>query len=341
MTSSDDSEKLTWGILSTARISTDVIPGLQRSAINRLTAVASRNIDTARAFAEANAIPHAFGSYEALLDDPDIQCVYIPLPNHLHAQWTQRAVLAGKHVLCEKPFVNDAQEATRLFTLADLRGVHLAEAFMYRYHPRTHALKEIVTSGALGTIHTIRAWFTYSAEESASDIRFQPGMEGGALRDVGSYPVSLCNYLLDAEPDLVNVSQVLNDNGIDERSYGTMHYPNKVVAMFDCSMTSHPGYGVTVIGSAATAMLACPWYSHKLPAHIVVTSVDGERHVTPDGAENPYFLETENFARVVRGDAEPELSADETVRTVRTLARLQQASVAVVSSSRASSVDNH
>lgn len=322
-----DDARLRWGILSTARISSDVIPGLQRSERNRLVAVASRTLAAAEAFAEANAIPRAFDSYDALLEDSSIQCVYIPLPNHLHAEWTRRALLAGKHVLCEKPFVYNTQEATELFTLADVRGVHLAEAFMYRHHPKTHALKETVRSGTLGTIHTIRSWFTYPAEDSHTDIRFQPGMDGGALRDVGAYPVSMCNYLLDAEPDLVTVNQIMNDNGIDERSYGMMHYTNDVVAMFDCSMLSHLGYGVTVVGSHATATLACPWYSHRPPAYLELVSSDGEQRITPKGAENAYFLETENFAQVVTGQAQPEIGADETVRTVRTLARLQQAAV--------------
>lgn len=322
-----ENSKLRWGILSTARISADVIPGLQRSKINQVVAVASRNLATAEAFAEANAIPRAISSYEALLEDQSIDCVYIPLPNHLHGEWTRQALLAGKHVLCEKPFVYDDAEATKLFTLADVRGVHLAEAFMYRHHPKTHALKAIARSGTLGTVHTVRSWFTYPAEESVTDIRFQPGMDGGALRDVGSYPVSMSNYLLDAEPDLISVNQVMDANGIDERSYGMMHYPDDVVALFDCSMRSHLGYGVTVVGTDATATLACPWYSHKAPAHLQVISATGEQNITPEGAENPYFLETENFAHVVAGHAEPEVGADETVRTVRTLARLQQAAV--------------
>lgn len=321
----DGATRLRWGLLSTARISSDVIPGLQRSTKNELAAVSSRDHSVADEFARRNNIPEAFGNYEAMLDDPAIDCVYIPLPNHLHGEWTHRAVLAGKHVLCEKPFVADPSEAARLFTLADLRGVHLAEAFMYRHHPKTVALKAVIDSGELGEIHTIRAWFTYPAEDAAADVRFQPGMDGGALRDVGSYPVSMSNYLLDAEPESVTATQVCDTNGIDERFYGLMRYTNGVVTMFDSSMRSHSGYGVTVIGSAGTAQLDCPWYSHKPPDHLDVNTAAGTRKITPDGADNAYFLETENFADVVMNRAEPEISADETVRTVRTLARLQHA----------------
>ncbi|MCV7224647.1 Gfo/Idh/MocA family protein [Mycolicibacterium komossense] len=321
----NNTRRLRWGLLSTARISADVIPGLQRSSKNELVAVASRDRINAQDFAQRNNIGQTFGSYEALLDDPDIDCAYIPLPNHLHGEWTRRAVLAGKHVLCEKPFVADPSEATSLFTLADLRGVHLAEAFMYRHHPKTHALKQVIDSGELGEVHTIRAWFTYPAEDTRADIRFRPGMEGGALRDVGAYPVSMANYLLDAEPDSVVAARECDANGIDTRFYGLMRYSQGAVAIFDCSMQSHRTYGVTVLGSIGAAMLTCPWYSHKPPVHLEITTSAGSRHITPNGAENAYFLETENFADVVLSRRDPEISADETVRTSRTLARLHRA----------------
>jgi xylose dehydrogenase (NAD/NADP) len=317
--------RLRWGLVSTARIAADVIPGLQRSDKNELVAVASRDLSIAEEFARANDIPQAFGSYDAMLDDPAIDCVYIPLPNHLHGQWTHRAVLAGKHVLCEKPFVADPLEAAGLFTLADVRGVHLAEAFMYRHHPKTHALKQAILSGELGDIHTIRSWFTYPTADTAADIRFQPDMDGGALRDVGSYPVSMCNYLLDAEPTSVIATQIRDANGIDERFYGFLCYPTDVVGVFDCSMRSQSGYGVTVVGTAGTASLASPWYSHKPTAYLEIITAAGTQQITPNGAENAYFLETENFADVVMGRADAEITPDETIRTMRTLARLQQA----------------
>jgi xylose dehydrogenase (NAD/NADP) len=317
--------RLRWGLMSTARISSDVIPGLQRSDRNQLDAVASRNLATAEEFARKNGIPRAVEGYDAMLEDTTIDCVYIPLPNHLHAEWTRRAILAGKHVLCEKPFVYDPSEATDLFALAEEQGVHLAEAFMYRHHPKTRVLKQVMDSGELGDIHTIRSWFTYPAEDTSADIRFQPGMDGGALRDVGCYPVSMFNYLLDSEPESVTAHQVSDDNGIDERFYGLLRYPHHVVAAFDCSMRSQSGYGLTVIGSAGSATLASPWYSHKPPDHLEISTAEGTRQITPDGIDNAYFLETENFADVVANKVDPEITAAETVRTMRTLARLHNA----------------
>ena len=181
---------LRWAVLSTAQIASDVIPGLQRSDRNELVAVASRDAANAHRFADQYHIPRVHGSYQDLLDDEAVDCVYIPVPNHLHGDWTRRALSAGKHVLCEKPFVTEVAEAQELFALAHDNGLHLAEAFMYRHHRKTHALKELIGTDQLGEIHTIRAWFTYRAEDPDTDIRFHPDMAGGALHDVGSYPVA-------------------------------------------------------------------------------------------------------------------------------------------------------
>ncbi|MBI5340951.1 putative dehydrogenase [Mycobacterium sp. BK558] len=326
MSNSRTDRPLRWGLISTAAIAADVIPGLQRSVKNDLLAVASRDQRSAENFADAYGIPRAYGDYSAMLDDPEIDCVYIPLPNHLHGEWTRRALLAGKHVLCEKPFVAEPAEATELFTLADVCGLHLAEAFMYRHHPKTHALKKVVDSRTLGTVHTIRSWFTYPAEDAMRDIRFQPGMDGGALRDVGSYPVSMCNYLLDAEPTTVSAMAV-DTGAVDERFYALLSYPGEIVAVLDCSMRSYSGYGVTVTGTAGSATLACPWYSHVPPDHLEITTQAGVERIVPERVENPYFLETENFADVVVNGADAEIAPDETVRTMRTLARLRQTAI--------------
>ena len=230
--------------------------------------MASRDAANARRFADEYGIADAHGSYQDLLDDDGIDCVYIPLPNHLHGHWSRRALTAGKHVLCEKPFVTEAAEAQELFVLAGDNGLHLAEAFMYRHHPKTHALKQLISTGVLGDIHTIRAWFTYRAEDPDSDIRFDPDMSGGALRDVGSYPVSMSNYLLDDEPDTVQATAVRSADDVDVRFYAHMRYANDVIATLDCSMHSQSGYGVTVVGALGTATVACPWYSHQPPHHV-------------------------------------------------------------------------
>ena len=322
-----DRTALRWGILSAARINSDLIPGLQRSQANELVAIASRTTEKARAAASQYQIPHAFGGYDELLSRGDIDCVYIPLPNHLHGPWTRRALEAGKHVLCEKPFVSDPDMAAELFALAESRGLHLAEAFMYRHHPKTHELRKIAAGGDLGAIHTIRSWFTYPADDITTDIRFNPAMEGGALRDVGCYPVSMINYLLDNEPETVSAAAVRSADGVDERFYAIMGYPNGIATTFDCSMRSDSGYGVTVVGEAGTATVACPWYSHKPPHDVQLTTrIDGS-HTVAVSDVNAYYLQTENFAAVVGGHATAEITGAETIRTARTLAALHAASL--------------
>jgi D-xylose 1-dehydrogenase (NADP+, D-xylono-1,5-lactone-forming) len=322
-----DRPALRWGILSAARITSDLIPGLQRSHVNELVAIASRAAEKARTAASQYQIPHAVGGYDELLGREDIDCVYIPLPNHLHGPWTRRALEAGKHVLCEKPFVSDPDTAAELFALAESRGLHLAEAFMYRHHPKTHALKKIAAGGDLGAIHTIRSWFTYPADDITTDIRFNPAMEGGALRDVGCYPVSMINYLLDDEPETVSAAALRSADGVDERFYAIMRYRNGTVATLDCSMRSDSGYGVTVVGEAGTATVACPWYSHKPPHDVQLATRIAGSHTVAVSDENAYYLQTENFAAVVGGDATAEISGPETIRTARTLAALHAASL--------------
>jgi predicted dehydrogenase len=321
----EDPGRLRWGVISTARIAADVIPGLRRSSNNELVAVASRSAAGAGRFAEEHGIGRAHGSYDELLADTGVDCVYIPVPNHLHGQWTRRALLAGKHVLCEKPFVTDASEAEELVALAEANGLHLAEAFMYRHHPKTHAIKDLVSTGKLGEVHTIRTWFTYPADDIDADIRFQPEMAGGALRDVGSYPVSMSNYLLDAEPVALHGTAVRSAHGVDERFYAQMRYASGAVATLDCSMRSRSGYGVTVVGSEGSATVKCPWYSHESPHDVVLSRSDGVEQTITVGSDNAYFLETESFADVVRGRRCAEIPAAETIRTVRTLARLAAA----------------
>ena len=310
---------LRWGVLSTARIADEVVPGLLRSDLNRLVGVASRDAARAQSFASRYSLDAVDDSYE------NIDCVYIPLPNSLHAEWIERAIEAGKHVLSEKPMVTSAREARRLFALADSAEVHLAEAFMYRHHPKTLALQDLVRSGVLGALHSVRSSFCFMTDQPDADIRFDPSLDGGALRDVGSYCVSVSNMLLDAKPDHVQAMAVTSHTGVAERFYGTMHYGAGAVAQFDCSMRSPLSVRLSVLGELGEATVPMPWYSHR-PPHEIHLHVAGEapRVVTVEDT-NAYFLETEHFAQVVRGEASPVVPADETIRNIETLEALAAA----------------
>ena len=191
------------GILSTANIATaKVIPGMRRAERVEVVAIASRDAARSRAVADRLGIPTAHGSYEALLADPDVDAVYIPLPNHLHAEWTIAAARAGKHVLCEKPLAMTAADAERMVEACRTAGVHLMEAFMYRLHPSWLAARELVASGRIGRLVAVQSWFSFFNDDPAN-IRNVQAFGGGALFDIGCYAVNLSRMLFGAEPDRV------------------------------------------------------------------------------------------------------------------------------------------
>lgn len=316
--------RLRWGVLAPAAIAEDVVPGLQRSEANDLVAVASRSVDRAQAFADKFGIPDAHGSYEGLLARPDIDCVYVCVPNSEHARWIAAALMSGKHVLSEKPMTPTAAEAEVLFDLAASHGLVLAEAFMYRYHPKTAALGELVRSGRLGAIQEVRSSFNYWAADPANDIRFRPELIGGALYDVGCYCVSMSNYLLDATPRSAHGYAVMSSLGVDERYVGTLVYEGGAIASFHCSMRSPLTLGVTVLGELGEATVPMPWYAHKSPHSISVTYRDGGQELIETTDENAYFYETEAMAAAVTQGSPLEVPGSETVRTLRTIQMLQE-----------------
>jgi predicted dehydrogenase len=199
---------LRWGILSTADIGRrKVIPGIRKAARCEIVAIASRDAAQARRVADELGIPTAHGSYEALLADPDVDAVYIPLPNHLHAEWTIAAARAAKHVLCEKPLAMTAADAERMAEVCAAEGVRLMEAFMYRHHPAWVAAMEVVASGRIGRLRAVQSWFSYYNDDPAN-IRNQLEAGGGALFDIGCYSVNLSRMLFGAEPIRVSAGIV-------------------------------------------------------------------------------------------------------------------------------------
>ena len=250
---------LNWGLLSTARINRALIPPLQVSKRNRLVAVASRTQEAADAYAKEKKIPRAFGSYEALLADPEIDVIYNSLPNHLHAEWTIKAVEAGKHVLCEKPLALTVDEVDAVKSAAHKHERVVAEAFMYRHHPQTLKVLEIVKSGSLGTLKLIRGSFSFviSREE---DIRLlDPAMGGGSIWDVGCYPISYARTVVGENPLEVFGWQVTGPTGIDEAFVGQMKFKDDVHAQFDSSFTIPFHTFMEIVGSEGTLIIPKPF----------------------------------------------------------------------------------
>ena len=252
------SKTLNWGLLSTAHINRSVIPPLRTSKRNHLLAVASRSAESAEAYARKWNIPRAHASYEALLADPEIEVIYISLPNHMHAEWTIKALEAGKHVLCEKPLALSVDEVDAVAAAAQKHGRVVAEAFMYRHHPQTLKAQELVANGSLGTLKLLRGDFSFVLDREG-DIRFDPAMGGGSIWDVGCYPISYMRSVVRAEPLEVFGWQVTGLTGIDDTFIGQMRFAGDVYAQFESSFVIPFHAYMEIVGSEATLVIPKPF----------------------------------------------------------------------------------
>ncbi|MCS6992220.1 MAG: Gfo/Idh/MocA family oxidoreductase [Anaerolineales bacterium] len=284
---------LQWGLLSTARINRALIPPLRVSPRNHLLAVASRSPESAASYAREWNIPRAYGTYEDLLADPEIDVIYNPLPNHLHKEWTIRAVRAGKHVLCEKPLALSPAEVDEMALVAQQHGKVIAEAFMYRHHPQTLKVKELVERGAIGKLQLIRGAFTFRMK-TETNIRLNLEMGGGSIWDVGCYPISYARYLAGTEPVEVFGWQVTGKTGIDDSFFGQMKFPNGVYAQFDSGFRSPYRSFVEVVGAEGTIFIPTP-FKPGWNETITLTREDGAETIPVPGADL-YLGEVEDLA---------------------------------------------
>lgn len=247
--------KLKWGVLSTAEIArTAVIPAIQQSERGEVIAIASRDAELAVEVSKQCNIQTAYGSYEELLLDPEVEAVYIPLPNHLHKEWTIRAAEAGKHVLCEKPSSLCASDTEEMVEACKRHGVLFAEAFMYRYHPKHQRIKEIIDSGEIGEIRGIHCTFTYNDANGSDNVRFHKEMGGGSLYDVGVYPISAARMYLKSEPEAVTVHALFSEehDNVDMMASGLLEFPHGVTLTFDCGMWAAHRSNMEILGTNGT-----------------------------------------------------------------------------------------
>ena len=318
-------DTLSWGLLSTARINRAVIPVLQSSQRNQLLAVASRTQDRAKAYAEEWHIPRAHGSYQALLDDPEIDVVYISLPNSLHAEWTIRAAQAGKHILCEKPFALSIEEVNAIEAAANQAGVVVAEAFMYRHHPQTDQVKAMVKGGALGDIRLLRGSFTFNISSEA-DVRLNPDLGGGSVWDVGCYPISFARYILGEEPLHVFGWQATGKSGVDEVFSGQLLFPGKVFMQFDSGFRAPDRANMEIVGSEGVLSIPQP-FKPGMVEHVLF-SKEGEEKTIRIPGEALYQGEVEDLADAVLLGKPPKISlADSRGNVAAILALLKSASI--------------
>jgi xylose dehydrogenase (NAD/NADP) len=306
--------------MSTARINQKFLEGARQARDVEILAVASRRLDAAQQYAREHGIERAHGSYEAMLADPDIDVVYISLPNSLHVEWTVRALEAGKHVLCEKPLGRRVAEVQAAFDVAEREDLLLMEAFMYRHNPQTRRLAELVADGAVGRLRMIRSAFSF-AEADDANVRLSVAMDGGALMDVGCYCVS-ASRLLAGEPERVSAEQVTGGDGVDIVFAGTMRFPDDVLASFDAGLALDRRDDLEVVGDRGSLFLDDPW--HCLTP-VIELRHDGEVQRIEVEAINSYRLEAENMSSAIRGEAELLLGRTDALGQARAIEALYEA----------------
>ena len=310
-------EPVRWGILSTAHINRKVIPAVHASEKTELLAVASRDQARAEEYAREWKIERAYGSYEALLEDADVDVVYISLPNSLHCEWSIRAVEAGKHVLCEKPMSRHLDDVEAAFDAAAKNGRFLMEAFMYRHHPQTERLRQLVGEGAIGDLRVVRSCFSFSLYDT-ENIRLRTDVEGGSLMDVGCYCVS-GSRLLAGEPERVYAQQFVGPSGTDWVFTATMRFPGDVFAQFDCGTALPMRDELEAIGSDGSLFLDDPW--HCVRPEIELRRDEGTDRITIEPAD-PYRLEIENLSDAIRGSGAPLLGREDAAAQARVIEAL-------------------
>jgi predicted dehydrogenase len=304
------------GLLSTARINELLVAGARQVPDLEVVAIGSRDGARAKAQAQALGVARAHDSYEALLADPNVDAIYIALPNSLHVEWSLRALQAGRHVLCEKPLSRHPDDVALAFDAADRAGLVLAEGFMWRHHPQASRLVELLEE--IGELRLIRASFSFLLER-AGDVRLQAALDGGALMDVGCYCVSAVR-LLAGEPLTVSAQQVLGGDGVDVRLTGLLRFADDVLASIDCGLDLAARDELEATGTHGVLWLDDPWHARS-PA-IELRRADGSVERVAIEPVNPYACELQDFAAAVAGERAPRYGREDAIAQARTIAAL-------------------
>jgi predicted dehydrogenase len=332
-------ERLRWGILGTGNIARQFAAGVRDGTRGTLVAVGSRSMESAGAFAQQFVVPTALGSYDAVIESPDVDAIYISLPNTLHCEWTIRALRAGKHVLCEKPLACGEADAVRMFSESRDAGRVLVEAYMYRAHPQTRAVLEVLASGAIGELKHVRTNFCFKVRNTENNIRFDPSLCGGALMDVGGYCLSFSMLLAGSEPTDGHVQSLRHASGVDEQSSVLLRFESGLTASFTVGMGLQADNTAMISGSEGYVEIAWPWKPAQGRSGFVIA-----RQIPPrqDNAGKPvampppreevkvpverdlYSIEADAFAAVVQDGAAPFVSERESISCARWLQRLRK-----------------
>jgi len=310
-----------WGILSTANINEKLIAAAQSSDEVEMVAVASRNPARADAYAREHGLERGCGSYDELLADPDLDAIYISLPNAMHVEWATRALEAGKHVLCEKPLSRRVADVEALFDAADRSGRLCMEAFMWRHNPQTKRLAALVAEGAIGQLRLVRAAFSFPLADMG-DVRMNSALEGGGLMDVGCYCVSAVR-LLAGEPRVVTAQQVSAPSGVDQRFVATLSGDADVLAAIDAALDLPDRSELEAIGSEGSIRVSDPW--HCRAPGLDVRRGEHEERIASSSPLDSYRLQLENFSAAIEGRGEPLLGRADALGQARVIEALYRA----------------
>ena len=319
-------DKIRWGVLSTAKIAREkVIPATQQSQLGSVVAIASRDLALAKDVATKLNIGRAYGSYDELLSDPNVDAVYIPLPNHMHVPWSLRALAAGKHVLCEKPIGLSVLEAEELANAAAVQPhLKVMEAFMYRLHPQWQAARQLVQDGRIGELRTIETLFSYYNDDPLN-IRNQPGMGGGALMDIGCYPISLSRFLFAAEP-VRAMSHIELDptTQIDRLTSAVLEFAAGT-ATFTCGTLIAPYQRVNIFGTAGRIEIEIPFNAPPDRPCCIWLQTNAEFGAAEEirfDTCNQYTLQADAFARAILDDAPVPTPLTDAIANMRAIERV-------------------
>jgi xylose dehydrogenase (NAD/NADP) len=312
-----------WGLLSTALINEAILAGASESSEVEVIAVASRDDARAQSYAQEHGIERAYGSYEGLLADAEVDAIYISLPNGLHGEWALRALDAGKHVLVEKPFSRHPAEVERCFDAAEAAGLMLSEGFMWRHHPQTARVVHLVRSGTIGPLRLMRAAFGFplAKERGPADTRFDPALDGGALMDVGSYCVNALR-LFGGEPERARGEQVVGPSGVDVVFTGALAFTDELVGHFDCGFVVPRRAGLELVGEEGSIFVRDPFSINE--TGIELRRADAEPEQLTIEPANHYRLELENVSAAIRGEGRPLLGREDAIGQARTIAALYE-----------------
>jgi D-xylose 1-dehydrogenase (NADP+, D-xylono-1,5-lactone-forming) len=317
-----------WGILSTGRITEEFVKAVRAGTRSEVTAIASRDAARAAGWANKFGVGLVFGSYDELLVSPQVDAVYIALPNSMHADWTIRALESGKHVLCEKPMALSTADIDTIISASNRTGRLVMEGYMFLHHPVTKKAIELAANGSLGSIITVRAWHGFTVEDSSTDIRYSAELGGGGLADLGCYCIAGALMVIPGKPVTCTAKQVIGPSGVDESTYALLGFDSGSSVMLDCSMRYPESAGLQIVGEKAQVEIPQPWFPHLAP-HLWLVDRAGRRdRVECQGADS-YALEVESFCRAVAGEVALAVPHDLSRRVAETLTLIASAAVRV------------